>query len=669
LRLKVVLFSGGRGTSSIASALIEHGQMDLTSIVNAYDDGLSTGRIRAFVPGMLGPSDIRKNISTFMPNDERAQRALRRFLDYRFPPGTKRDDALRNMLALIDPSQPPPDETLNLAFEQLTVGQILKLRQYCSAYLDYEKERSKAGSNFDYGDCAVGNILFAGAFISNGHDFNAATADMQNLCEVRARVLNITLGQNYVLLGLKEDGRILPDEASIVSPQDHIPVERIFLLDEYLKADELEQLEASDFTQRLEYLKSKARLPEPNPEVLTAIAESDVIIYGPGTQHSSLFPSYLTKGVAEALAANTAAEKIFVANISPDHDIRSESAESLLEKFELYMNRYAEGPIPLRNLITRAFLQQQDLASDHAYVPFDISARRFEGSAVVARNWEAESGRHLGGFILDELLSILRSARAVELQSYRHMVSIVVPVLDEERTIAEVIRSLIELDISDLEIEKEIIVVDGGSTDRTREIVGEHKNIRLYRLENVVGRGAAIRLGFSKARGDLVLVFPGDGEYSVSDIAPVIRPILNDQFKAVIGSRSIKCLNLESRIRHIYGDNRALYSVSKYGGMLLSVLCLIIYNRYISDVLSTLKAFDRSFLESLQLVSNGVDLECEMIAKISNKQGYIIEVPVNYTPRTQADGKKITIKDGLRAILALFRFRGWRGAELRRTQR
>ena len=98
--LNVVLFSGGRGTASIAAALVNHDQVKLTSIVNAYDDGLSTGRIRAFVQGMLGPSDIRKNISTFMPDRERCQRALKRLLDHRFPVSMAREDALSNLRAL-----------------------------------------------------------------------------------------------------------------------------------------------------------------------------------------------------------------------------------------------------------------------------------------------------------------------------------------------------------------------------------------------------------------------------------------------------------------------------------------------------------------------------------------------------------------------------------------
>ena len=91
--------------------------------------------------------------------------------------------------------------------------------------------------------------------------------------------------------------------------------------------------------------------------------------------------------------------------------------------------------------------------------------------------------------------------------------------------------------------------------------------------------------------------------------------------------------------------------------MLLSVLTLLLYNRYVSDVLSSVKAFETHLLRSLDLRSNGIDLETEIVAKLSRKGEYIFELPVDYKPRSRSAGKKITARDGLKAILALFRYR------------
>lgn len=663
--LKVVLFSGGRGTASIASALANHDQVTLTSVVNAYDDGLSTGRVRAFVPGMLGPSDIRKNISTFMPSVERCQRALKRFLDYRFPDGTTREQALANLKPLANAAGPLPDETLAGAFVQLTNGQLARLAGYSRTFLDYEAAEASRGNFFDYGDCAVGNILFAGCYLAQDRDFNRSIDDMADLCESRATVLNATDGKNFVLLAVKEDGRILTDESAIVAPQDKLPITQIFLLDSYLDNAQLESLQSKDIDGKRAALVELSRTPEPNPRVLDAIADAELIIYGPGTQHSSLFPTYLTKGIAEAIAANTNAEKIFVANIALDHDIGGESAETLVRKLHTYMSRHGVVNIALADIMTRAFIQtseEGDGGATHTYVPYSGGDLRLEGSTVLARNWEAEAGRHLGGLIVDELFTLLRQVRAVDVRPYRHMISIVVPMIDEERTIGDVLDALNGFDASGLDVEKEIIVVDGGSTDRSLEIARARK-VRVLQTKSNEGRGAALRLGFSRARGNVLVMFPADGEYDVSDITSIVQPILRNQFRIVVGSRAIKCLNLTTRIQYIYGDSRLLYLMSKYGGMALSFLCLLLYNRYITDPLSTLKAYDRSLIETMSLTTSGVDLDCEIIAKASLRSEFILEVPVNFVPRTRAQGKKTTLRDGLAAIAALFRFRKARAAE------
>src|SRR5882762_2873914 len=93
-KINVVLFSGGSGTQSIAEALLRHPQISLKILINAYDDGHSTGRLRRFVPGMLGPSDVRKNINRLMPVEDRSQKCLRRTSDYRLRVGISRADAL-----------------------------------------------------------------------------------------------------------------------------------------------------------------------------------------------------------------------------------------------------------------------------------------------------------------------------------------------------------------------------------------------------------------------------------------------------------------------------------------------------------------------------------------------------------------------------------------------
>ena len=150
----------------------------------------------------------------------------------------------------------------------------------------------------------MGNLYFTGCYLEQARDFNQAVRAFSEFYEVGGDVLlNITQGENLFLVAQKENGSVLLNEADIVATQDDTKIEDLFLIDD-------------DFLSRIEnagepsegwgsLLRAINRVPALNPLAEEALREADVIIYGPGTQHSSLFPSYMTEGVAEAIAANT----------------------------------------------------------------------------------------------------------------------------------------------------------------------------------------------------------------------------------------------------------------------------------------------------------------------------------------------------------------------------
>ena len=662
MTLNIALFSGGRGTTSIVTALLKYDQASIVTVVNAYDDGLSTGRIRKFVKGMLGPSDIRKNITNLMPSGERCDRALRRILEYRFPLATEREAALQTLRPFAEQNGIPQDGVVAQSFAQLSMRQIKGLSEYTKSFLGYEDIRHREGAAFDYGDCSIGNIIFAGCFLANGRDFNKAIDDLSELCEVQGRVLNATDGENLVLVGLDEHGVYLPDEAAVVSPRESGVISDIYLLDRYLDEEEAASLKRMQFEEKRRFLSQKARIPRANPAALKAIESADVIIYGPGTQHSSLFPTYLTDGVAEALARNHKAEKFFVANIKQDHDIVDETVGSLLAKFLRYANRYDSLRHSSEDFITKILVNTPEAnatspSATERYVTHDLIGDTKLGAAVQSRNWEAKTGRHLGGMIVGHILQSMPTYRAQRLRSPRHMVSIVVPVLNEERTLDQILKALVQLDLTDFDLESEVIVVDGGSSDRSLEIAGAVAGVRVLKLPAGSKRGEVFRFGIHHAKGDIVVMFPADNEYMVGDVRTVVEPIVQSRYSVVFGSRAIKCWDLEERIKSIYGSDRFGFLVSKYGGMLISVISLFLYNRYVTDPLSTLKAYDLPLLERLALSSKGLDLEGEIIAKLSREREFILEVPVAYEPRPRGLGKKTSVRDGLTLIGALFKHR------------
>ncbi|HLK21123.1 MAG TPA: 2-phospho-L-lactate transferase CofD family protein, partial [Bryobacteraceae bacterium] len=567
-KLSVVLFSGGSGTQSISEAFLKHPQISLTILINAYDDGHSTGRLRRFIPGMLGPSDVRKNINRLMPKSDERHRALRFLSDQRLPVGMEQARGMEFVQRIANAEWSGQHPELTSRFEQLSVKQAATFARFFRAFRQYCVEQAVSGNFFDFTDCALGNILFAGCYLEENRDFNRTVDAFGRFYEIESRLLNVTQGENLFLIARKEDGEVLWSEAEIVSAQNPSKIDDIFLIGDAVYRSALENPPAGCLD---EFLASAVRTPSINPEAKQALESADVIVYGPGTQHSSLFPSYLTRGVAEAIIQNHSADKILISNIRRDFDMQEEDAGDLARKFLAALSRKGEVAVHWRDAVTHSFFQNQDRpqqSGEHhgvaSYIPFDATTFSFPLESVMLRDWEDQEGRHAGGFVLDELQQIVQSRIDIALQPFRHLISIVVPALNEERSVEETLKRLLALDFQLFELGKEIIFVDGASSDRTFEIASSVRNVKAYRLDKPEGRGAALRAGIEKARGDIIVFFPADLEYQEKDIYPVVLAIARSNFSAVFGTRAVKCTDLSGRLKSIYGKARGLYLVSKY---------------------------------------------------------------------------------------------------------
>jgi glycosyltransferase involved in cell wall biosynthesis len=220
-----------------------------------------------------------------------------------------------------------------------------------------------------------------------------------------------------------------------------------------------------------------------------------------------------------------------------------------------------------------------------------------------------------------------------------------------------VLRNLVQLNLSSLEISKEILLVDGGSADRTVELASKVRGVKVIKPEGRIGRGEAYRRGIQEARGGLILFYPSDGEYRAEDIPLLLSNLLSGRFQAVFGTRNLLMTDLKSRLDSVYTGHKGLSLISRYGGILISTMALLLYNRYFTDSLTGLKAFDAETLRSMDLKCRGVDLDLEIVAKLSRQKKFTLELPVHFKPRGRAEGKKIRVRDGLSALVALLRFR------------
>lgn len=240
-------------------------------------------------------------------------------------------------------------------------------------------------------------------------------------------------------------------------------------------------------------------------------------------------------------------------------------------------------------------------------------------------------------------------------------ISIVIPVYNERGTIEEIL-----LRVQEVGLEKEIIVVDDGSTDGTREILtgiaksAERRggdmllprigkalptdNIRVFFQTKNAGKGAALRRGFAEARGQITIVQDADLEYDPKDFHRLIEPIESGEADVVYGSRFQG------------GPHRVLFFWHSVGNRFLSVLSGMFTNLNLSDVWTCYKAFKREVLDGINIEEDRFGFEQEITIKIAKNRWRVFEVPISYYGRTYSEGKKITWKDGFRALWCILRY-------------
>jgi glycosyltransferase involved in cell wall biosynthesis len=217
--------------------------------------------------------------------------------------------------------------------------------------------------------------------------------------------------------------------------------------------------------------------------------------------------------------------------------------------------------------------------------------------------------------------------------------SIVIPVYNEEKTILEIISS-----VKAQPYEKEIIVVDDGSTDKTAELLSAQNDpaIKIISYKPNRGKGYALRQAFQKATGDIVIIQDADLEYYPDEYGLLIEKIVQDKADAVYGTRFV-------------GSHRVFYFYHFLGNFILNMAANVILNTTLSDLMTGAKAFRAPVIKSLKLCANRFGIEVEMTAEIFRRKYRVYEVPISYSGRTYEEGKKITWVDFFKCLAWLMR--------------
>ena len=224
----------------------------------------------------------------------------------------------------------------------------------------------------------------------------------------------------------------------------------------------------------------------------------------------------------------------------------------------------------------------------------------------------------------------------------RRLVSVVMPAYDEAATIDVVLQRVLDLDLR-----LEVLVVDDGSSDDTAAIVERVDGVQLIRHERNRGKGAAVRTGIQASTGEIVVIQDADLEYDPRDLPRLLGPLIEGVADVVYGTRLRGGEPQRAHLFWHYAGNR-----------FLSLVTNVLYNTTISDMEVGYKAFRGDLIRSIDLVSDDFGFEPEVTAKLLRRRDIrLYEIPISYYGRTYDEGKKITWRDGIKALAVLIRFR------------
>lgn len=224
--------------------------------------------------------------------------------------------------------------------------------------------------------------------------------------------------------------------------------------------------------------------------------------------------------------------------------------------------------------------------------------------------------------------------------------SIIIPCYNEKKTIVEIIKRVQKVSLPN--IEKEIIVVDDGSTDGTPEIVQAIAGIKYFHEKNT-GKGGAVKTGFRHATGDILIIQDADLEYDPNEYNAMIAPILRGETEVTLGSRIMP--------PHDRRRMKSNYWLAWFGNHAITWLTNVLYGNWAGEYEACYKAFTKKLIDSIQVHTNDFDYDNELICKILKRGHKAVDVPIHYYPRGYEEGKKITYKHGIKILWTIIKYR------------
>jgi len=618
---RVVVFSGGRGSGMLSKQLLRDPRVRVTLAINGYDDGASTGEVRRFLGDALGPSDFRKNASRLALELGTCPSPLIEMLDARLPDGCQAPQALATLRERSD-----------------------RYPEVATRVEAFAAELARTGFPFDFDDCSLGNLVFAGSYLVSGRRFNDAVDDYCGLLGLPSGLIeNVTDGTNAHLVAIGADGTVLKSEEEIVGAAGHNRIRDIFLIDPPLAPDERRALTTPEAAAEL--FRRREVTPAINPRLVSKIEQADLIIYAPGTQHSSLFPSYLTPGLSEAIARNLRAIKLLITNIQADAEIAGSTAVDIIGRARYYLQGRGRRQTPTPSLITHYVVNDPGSAESHVpYVPLGQIETLEDPRLVRIGHYEdGVSGRHDASKILGPFVRSLLHVPA------RQRLAILLHDAGSADKLAQSIVEMVRGGISDLPID---IVVFHEGEPLDAEFV-ESLPFEVRCLPAGAGADHRMREALREGAFDYVALFESSGMYRGEDLVGLASSLVSGRLDAVWGSRRLSVRDIEESYRFRYRRQALLGWLSYTGSHVLSLSCLALFGRYISDTLSAVRAVRMADVVELDVPLTHKRANEHLLANLLRRKADILEIPVQFLPISPDLVKRTSVVEGVQALGAL----------------
>ena len=619
--LSVVVFSGGRGSSVLSRELIANPRIDLTLAINGYDDGMSTGEVRRFLGDALGPSDFRKNASHLARALHTCDESIIALLDRRLPAGTTTAAAVAELASISG-----------------DVGARLAA---------FVVELQSTGKPFEFADCAIGNLAFAGSYLRCRRQFNVAVDDYCSLLNLPAGLIeNVSDGTNAFLVAIDPDDTLLASEADIVDANRRNRIKDIFLLGERPTPGDIAAIAALPRAEVAAWLSARERQIPVNPRLVDRVAHADLIVYSPGTQHSSLFPSYLAHGLSRAIAGNLHALKLLITNIQSDAELVDATAVDIVQRAVYYLREKGQLPISTPFLITHyLFNDPRGGREEVPYVPLGRLDALEDPRLVRISNYEdGVTGRHDASKVLTPFL------QSFLVEPAKQRIAVLLQDSESRSKVTQTLLELVRAGLAQVPAVNEVFY--GGTEQIAEEFTGRFP-FPVHYLGPDTRSDAAFKEALVRDRFDYAVLFESSGMYNGEDVVSIVTQLASGRLDAVWGSRRLSMRDIDASLRLRYRHKTGLRVASAIGSHVLSAAYLALYGRYISDTLSGVRGVRAALVAAPDLDLSDKRLNQRLLSRLLRERAEVLETPVRFYAISPERVRRTRVGEGLASLASI----------------